>query len=143
MTGLASAVLAVLEDPRLHAALEQAADELAQQLAPHIADALREQPATEPERWVSVGRIAELFDVSTDYVRRHEGRLGGRRLPGYGEKSQVRFRVSDVEAAMSTRVEHGRPDMPKLQRRQAKSSPASAGASGVPLIPIRGRQGVR
>jgi hypothetical protein len=99
------------------------------------------------ERWLTVDGLAELLDVSRDFVYAHARELGGRKL-GTSRKAPWRFRLEDVLAATSCQavrlsVEDGRAAAAVVEPYPRKHRPADRTSSGtnVPLLPIRGARG--
>jgi hypothetical protein len=77
-------------------------DEQLEELASKVA-ALLPAPAGPPEPLLTVDAVAELFNTSADWVRRHQAELGAFRLSEGGGRNPIRFRASDVEQFLAER----------------------------------------
>lgn len=93
--------------------------------------------AREGDRWLRVCELAELLDVTADYVYAHWRELGGLKL-GASRNAPIRFRLEDVVTACSARREsegaEGSRDAVRPPRRRR-----GFGTSG-DLLPIGGRR---
>jgi hypothetical protein len=94
--------------------------------------------------WVSADVVAEYLSVDRAWVYQHATELGAHRL-GNGPKARLRFRLEDVDAALTSLSSRGsgeaesRVAVPVRRHRQAWSSGTSA--ASVPLLPVGLRRG--
>jgi hypothetical protein len=93
-------------------------------------------------RLVDAAAVAAAMGVSRDYVYRHAGELGGRRV-GEGERPRLRFaleeavaRAASGQAGRAQESVGGRVAAPVRRRRRG-----AAAGSGARLLPIRGSGG--
>jgi hypothetical protein len=88
--------------------------------------------------WVTVEAVADHLSVEPDFVYAHAAELGGRRL-GSGPRGRLRFRLDEVDLALSScraiRESGGSQDVrvePKRRRRRVADT-----GGAVELLPIK------
>ena len=114
--------------------------EVVEQLADALADRL-DARRIEREGWVTAEVVSHHLNVEVGFVYEHAGMLGGVRL-GEGSKGRLRFRLADVDAALSCVATRGTPDAqtgavkPRPPRRRRTSL-----GTNPPLLPIHGSPG--
>jgi hypothetical protein len=95
-----------------------------------------------PRRLLTVRELADLLNVSADYVYRHADDLAAIRLPGRdGERGRLRFHWSSTLDAIATvRSASERSDVPEPAAPAAvpASAPAPATGTRVRLLPVEG-----
>jgi hypothetical protein len=76
-------------------------DAIAERVAGLLGD--RDRGSAPVERLLTVDELAELLATTTDWVRRHQTKLGAFRLSEGGGRSPIRFRAADVERFLAER----------------------------------------
>jgi excisionase family DNA binding protein len=86
--------------------------------------------------WLTAQQVADHLGCTRSFVYEHAAELGGVRM-GSSRQSRLRFRLEDVDAAMTSR---------RLRVEQTPEAPAprtrrsARRRSDVPLLPIKGRK---
>jgi len=101
-------------------------------IARRVVELLREEPALTTRTLVDAGTMATILDVDRSWVYENATRLGAYRL-GTGKRPRLRF---DIDRALAGWQHQPTAAAVAAQPRRR----ASRGASGAPLLPIRGQR---